>query len=86
MRRNRFDRLADHTARRFSRELERMCADLHEDDAPSTAFECVLIELKRRQPHLMARLVLGMSNLLAEMERRTERAAPTQTADGMTIH
>jgi hypothetical protein len=81
-----FDRIIGRTARRLSKELERMCADLDEMDAPTEAFECVLWKLNQLQPGLMTCLLWSMSDFLAEMEKRTKRAAPIETAEGMTIH
>ena len=80
--RNRFNRIVKRTARRLSKELDRMCADLREDEAPSAAFECVLIELKRLQPNLMPCLLIAMSDFLEEHARR---AAPPDR-DGATLH
>ena len=63
--------------------------DLHQNDpmdAASAAFECVLINIRQRQPDLMGWLEDGMSYFLAEMQRRRECAVPTQTANGDTIH
>jgi hypothetical protein len=83
------DRIVDRTAERLSKELERMYWDLYENDAndaASAAFECVLITLKQRQPDLMGWMEWGMSNFLAEIQRRAELEVPTQTADGATIH
>jgi hypothetical protein len=89
MRNKRFDQIVGRTARRLSKELERMWCDLDKNDpndAASDAFECVLITLKRRRPDLMGWLELGMSFYLAEMQRRTQPAVLTETAYGETIH
>ena len=42
-----------------------MCTELDEMDAPSAAFECVLIELKHLQPHhLIGALLYAMSSFV----------------------
>jgi hypothetical protein len=79
--RKRFDRIVSRTARTLSRELERMCADLHKDDAPSSAFVGLKVRLREplRKKLEVAAKKRGVS-LNAELVARLEESFRREAA------
>lgn len=76
-----FDRVVKRTARRISRELNQMVADLSPEDAPQAAIEIVVMELAHLQPWFM-RHIMENPNLKESYEMAVSQIPATPKHGG----